>query len=312
MAQGHGEPKAPWRKGLKVKEFRSRSLSYKSACVRVEVCEKNSQHEPRVSWRIGGHVFYSTDAAKCFMELGYAAERTSIYTAGEASATVRSLACTEHLAPVFLMWPERSFNVDVDCPEGCSRAEVPMMDGSAIGFFNALRNQAGVPGELAFYDAPVQAAWELRRPGDGIAYGCVRIAPSDAFEVSYILDRPDQSFHSEADVSIYSAEDLYNIFEARTFILEQDYEKALNEGLLAGVDESCGLLIGGGKPSLKQKFRVREEPALHKILDLLGDLAFVRPALPKIRVEILNGGHAAHRQIIEKVINYAIRFRICP
>ena len=117
------------------------------------------------------------------------------------------------------------------------------------------------------------------------------------------------SFLSEADLSVYSGEDLYNIFEARTFILEQDYEKARREGLLAGVDESCGFLIKAGNADVQSpKYRVREEPALHKILDLLGDLAFVRPALPKIRVEILNGGHAAHRQIIEKVINYAIRF----
>ena len=309
MAQGHGEPEAPWRKGLKVKEFRSRSLSYKNACVRVDVCEKDSQHEPRVLWRIGGRTFYSTDAAKCFMELGYAAERTSIYTAGESCQGARSLACTEHLAPVFLMWPDRSFNVDVECPPGMARAEIPMMDGSAIKFFNALRNQAGAPGELAFYDAPVNAAWELRRPGDGSVYGCVRMAPSDTFEVSYILDRPDMGgFRSAADVSIYSAEDLYNIFEARTFITERDYEIARQNGLLAGVDESCGLLIGASDASRAQKYRVHEEPALHKILDLLGDLAFVRPALPKVRVEIVNGGHAAHRQILEKVINYAIRF----
>ena len=298
---------------LKVKEFRSRSLSYESACVRVEVCEKDSQHQSRVQWRLAGRPFYSTDASKCFMDLGYAVERTSLYMSGgegPLGGKDFSLACTEHLAPVFLMWPGRSFNVDVDCPEGLSRAEIPMMDGSAISFFNALRNMAGVPEELAFYDAPVRDAWELRRPDADKAYGCVRITPSETFEVSYILDRPDaHSFHSEADVSVYSGEDLYNIFEARTFILEQDYEKARREGLLAGVDESCGFLIKAGNADVQsQKYRVREEPALHKILDLLGDLAFVRPALPKIRVEILNGGHAAHRQIIEKVINYAIRF----
>lgn len=294
----------------KVKDFRSRSLSYENACVRVEVAELNPRYEPRVQWSVGGHAFYFTDAAKCFTELDYSVERTSIYTMGEesASAAGRSLACTEHLSPVFLMWPGVSFNVDVDCPEGASRAEIPMMDGSAILFFNALRSVAGVPGELAFYDAPVNASWELCRSGDGTVYGCVRIAPSDTFEVSYILDRPDMgAFRSEADVSIYSAEDLYNIFEARTFISERDYEVARQNGLLAGVDGSCGLLIGAGEPSLSQKYRVREEPALHKILDLLGDLAFVRPALPKIRVEILNGGHAAHHQILEKVINYAIR-----
>ena len=54
----------------KVKEFRSRSLSYESACVRVEVAELNPRFEPRVQWSVGSHPFYGTDAAKCFTELG--------------------------------------------------------------------------------------------------------------------------------------------------------------------------------------------------------------------------------------------------
>ena len=83
---------------LKVKEFRSRSLSYESACVRVEVCEKDSLHQSRVQWHIAGRPFYSTDASKCFMDLGYAVERTSLYMSGgegPLGGKDFSLACTE-------------------------------------------------------------------------------------------------------------------------------------------------------------------------------------------------------------------------
>jgi UDP-3-O-acyl-N-acetylglucosamine deacetylase len=48
---------------------------------------------------------------------------------------------------------------------------------------------------------------------------------------------------------------------------------------------------------------VAEEPAMHKILDLIGDLSFARPALPKVRIEILNGGHACHREILKLVLS---------
>ena len=113
----------------------------------MEVAELNPRFAPRVLWSVGSRPFYGTDAAKCFTELRYGVERTSIYTSGDVAADSHSegisLACTEHLSPVFLMWPGVSFNVDVDCPAGASRAEVPMMDGSAILFFNALRSMAG-------------------------------------------------------------------------------------------------------------------------------------------------------------------------
>lgn len=284
-------------------EFSSPSLSYGKTTVQVDVLEKSPKEICRVAWNVEGKPFYSTDCAKCFEELEYSTARTSIYRKDGLE-----LASPEHLAPVFLMWPGRSFNVNVTGGETQSsihRAEVPMMDGSAIKFLFGLRRSAGVPEELAFYDAPVKAAWEF-------GYGCVRIYPCEAFEVDYILDRPDLGgFKSSESVSIYSAEDLYNVFNARTFIFERDLVKAREAGLLAGVDESCGMVLGAADGVCSngdaRTYRVHQEPARHKILDLIGDLCFIKPALPKVRIEIVNGGHAVHRQILEKVLPYAVR-----
>ena len=61
------------------------------------------------------------------------------------------------------------------------------------------------------------------------------------------------------------------------------------------------MLLGGARQS---RYRMAEEPACHKILDLLGDLAFAVPALPKVRVQILNGGHTIHHKIMEKLLPY--------
>ncbi len=269
-------------------EFSSPSLSFSKTTVQVDVLEKNPHELARVSWLVDGKDFYSTECAKCFEEIEYSTARTSIYRKGGLE-----LASPEHLAPVFLMWPNRSFKVNV------VGGEVPMMDGSAIRFLFGLRRSAGVPEELAFYDAPLHATWEF-------GYGCVRIYPCEAFEVDYILDRPDlDGFKSAESVSIYSAEDLYNVFDARTFIFETDLVAARNAGLLKGVDETCGMVLGTSNGT--QAYRVHQEPARHKILDLIGDLCFVRPALPKVRIEIVNGGHAVHRQILEKILPYAVR-----
>lgn len=274
-------------------DFVSPSLSFPRASLRVDVLEKDPNRAPRVAWYAGDELFYSTDSLKCYGELGYRVARTAIYSKPGLHCPL-ALGSTEHLAPVFLMWPSLRFDVHVapDSAEG-SLAELPMMDGSALPFFHALRKVAGVPEPLRFYDAPVDFTLEFPR-------GRVSVSPSDTFEVEYEITR-DDGFSSAATLAVYSAEDLYRAFSARTFIFGDDYAKARAQGLLAGVDETCGMLLGGAEPP---RYRMAEEPACHKILDLLGDLAFAVPALPKVRIQVLNGGHTIHHQIMEKLLPY--------
>ena len=288
--------------------FTSPSLSFGSTSVSVEPLEKDPQKVPYVAWYVGEKLFYRSDACHCFEELEFFAKRTAGYklkasagsAAGESSLQLLS---PEHLAPVFLMWPHRRFNVRLT---DATKPEVPMMDGSAIPFFCEMRKFCGAPEELVFYDAPVHAEWDL-------PCGHVRIPPAETFEVEYVLDRntarDGYDLKSAASVSIYSPENLYQIFMARTFIHQVELERARAAGLLAGVDESCGLLLAAGdcaaqNSACSPKFRIANEPAMHKILDLIGDLSFICPALPRVRIEITNGGHVSHHQIMEKIIPY--------
>lgn len=282
--------------------FTSRSLSFGETTVSVEPLEKDPQKVPFVAWYVGEKLFYRSDACHCFEELEFFAKRTAGYKLSESGLELLS---PEHLAPVFLMWPHRRFNVRLF---DAAKPEVPMMDGSAIPFFCEMRKFCGAPEELLFYDAPVHAEWDLG--SDAAIYGHVRVTPAETFEVEYVLDRntarDGYDLKSVASVSIYSPENLYQIFMARTFIHQEELARARAAGLLAGVDESCGLLIDGDTPNAEccSKFRIANEPAMHKILDLIGDLSFICPALPRVRIEITNGGHVSHRQIMEKIIPY--------
>ena len=287
--------------------FKSRSLSFDEVSLSVEPLEKDPQKIPFVAWFVGEKLFYRSDACHCFEELEFFAKRTAGYKLSESGLELLS---PEHLAPVFLMWPHRRFNVRLS---DAAKPEVPMMDGSSIPFFCEMRKFCGAPEELVFYDAPVHAEWDL-------PCGHVRITPAETFEVEYVLDRntarDGYDLKSAASVSIYSPENLYQIFMARTFIHQVELERARAAGLLAGVDESCGLLLDDSlcvekscgscenTPSTSPKFRIANEPAMHKILDLIGDLSFICPALPRVRIEITNGGHVSHRQIMEKIIPY--------
>ena len=291
--------------------FTSPSLSFGSTSVSVEPLEKDPQKVPFVAWYVGEKLFYRSDACHCFEELEFFAKRTAGYKLSESGLELLS---PEHLAPVFLMWPHRRFNVRLS---DAAKPEVPMMDGSSIPFFCEIRKFCGAPEELVFFDAPVHAEWDLHAVGTSLRgaegeaiYGHVRITPAETFEVEYVLDRntarDGYDLKSAASVSIYSPENLYQIFMARTFIHQVELERARAAGLLAGVDESCGLLLNSDTPNAEccSKFRIANEPAMHKILDLIGDLSFICPALPRVRIEITNGGHVSHRQIMEKIIPY--------
>jgi UDP-3-O-acyl-N-acetylglucosamine deacetylase len=292
--------------------FKSRSLSFGETSVVVEPLERDPQKTPYVDWYVGGKPFYRSDCPKLFSDLNFEVRRTAGYCLSDSVQDSLRLWSPEHLAPVFLMWPHRRFRVNL---VDATQSEVPMMDGSAIPFFCRLRRDCGAPEELLFYDAPVHAEWDLCC-GDKPSFGHVRITPAETFEVEYVLDRNKArdgfELHSAASVSIYSPENLYQIFMARTFIHQVELERAQAAGLLAGVDESCGLLLDDRDAcgSVEQnavcsnKFRIANEPAMHKILDLIGDLTFICPALPRVRIEITNGGHVSHHQIMEKIIPY--------
>ena len=291
--------------------FKSRSLSFGQTSVSVEPLEKDPQKTPYVDWNVGGKPFYRSDCPKLFSDLEFVVRRTAGYSLRDSAESKDSLTLwsPEHFAPVFFMWPHRRFRVNL---VDAAQPEVPMMDGSAIPFFCLLRRFCGAPEELLFYDAPVHAEWDLCC-GDKPAFGHVRITPAETFEVEYVLDRntarDGYELHSAASVSIYSPENLYQIFMARTFIHQVELDRARAAGLLAGVDESCGLLLDAGDCAAQNsvcstKFRIANEPAMHKILDLIGDLSFICPALPRVRIEITNGGHTSHHQIMEKIIPY--------
>jgi UDP-3-O-[3-hydroxymyristoyl] N-acetylglucosamine deacetylase len=164
--------------------------------------------------------------------------------------------------------------------------EVPIADGSAGPFIRALQGL-----ELHHYG-------ELVRPlvvthpvsvTDGDRY--LVAMPSDDFQVSYYIDYPhpmlkNQAVQQKFDRDIF----VETIGFARTFGFMKDVEYLRSRGLAQGgsVDNAVIYMPDG---TTMNDFRFERESVLHKILDLVGDLALVgRP----IQGHVLGarGGHA--------------------
>ena len=271
-------------------EVKSRSLSSETAGVKL-LCDR-ARH-PRMEWfASSGESLWTTVEPDSFKRLEFFSDRST----GLRKNAESSLATLEHLTPVLLMYPQSYFEI-----RALSK-ELPILDGSSYPWYEAVRTIAGLPQDLVFYDAPIRERFDW-------GYGFMEVRPSDSLEIEYSISHG--SYADDAYVEIYEAEDLVKLFTARTFIFEEDFEKARAAGLLSAADASCGLLLreeaGKAVPVAGGKFCMPSEPVKHKILDLIGDLALPVPFLPRLRIRIHNGGHVAHRKLLERLLDYAFR-----
>lgn len=266
----------------------SPSLSLPEASVRV-TCLRDV--DPYVRWwSADGNLLWDSNDIGSFRALKMSVCRTTVLENGEGG----KIAMPEHLSPLFLAWPGCAFDIRPGAEE------LPLLDGSAYSWYKLLRSPAGALGELSFYDAPLRTRFEWES-------GFCEIRPAETFEVEYSLRHG--AYADSFYAAIYDAEDLFPILCARTFIFRDDYERAMFAGLLGGAASGCGILLNVNSTGALEAldggpFRFPQEPLMHKVLDLIGDISLPRPVLPRLRIRIHNGGHVAHHEILKRLLDY--------
>jgi UDP-3-O-[3-hydroxymyristoyl] N-acetylglucosamine deacetylase/3-hydroxyacyl-[acyl-carrier-protein] dehydratase len=232
------------------------------------------------------------------------ARRATILTHPETGAVIRT---PEHLLAAALFFADAPIDV------ACDADEIPGLDGSAAMYYGLL-NALCIANEYPDARAKQYASgleWEYDGPE-----GTLRALPQDFFSVEYFWESGAVRQHFELSSALDAPDE---VLPARTFILYHDWMKLAGESdLLTGADLDSGLLIATskeqfveGKKKLPQscgnefpllhpvRFRMNDELARHKVLDLLGDLALNGLALPKLRLTITNGGHALNHLLLD-------------
>ena len=215
------------------------------------------------------------------------AERTSVLHLG-----TQILRTPEHLACALFLWPH--CNIDIRVLQG----EVPICDGSGLPWMAALHRLFGDPKDPQFVASKL-------RTSHSFGYGFYEVKPctENALELDASIQRV--GFSQRICVQIKTAENLAQVLSARTFIFAHELEAAQREGMLAGAVQGCGILLRVGPEGIEvldgAPLRSENEPILHKVLDLVGDLALLGCDLPKLLIRIHNGGHAAHHHLIERI-----------
>jgi UDP-3-O-[3-hydroxymyristoyl] N-acetylglucosamine deacetylase len=157
--------------------------------------------------------------------------------------------------------------VELDAPEP------PGLDGSAQGFVKAL-HQAG-----AVTQSERRSIWSVDRPVlHRSKDAAIALHPTDVPElrISYLLDYGLESPipWQVSTVVITPASFAAEVAVCRTFLTEDEAVALRNQGLGSRTTVT-DLLVFGRRGPIDNKLRFGNEPARHKILDILGDLSLI-------------------------------------
>ena len=199
-----------------------------------------------------------------------------------------TLATTEHFLATCLAMGLDNARIEIDGPE------LPIFDGSAQPFVELL-NEAG----LREQNEP-RRHWRLLKPVSLISDRAEIIAvPTERMELGFfaLLERaglPNQA----CDFCLNNGHDYgTHIAPSRTCVFYEDVERLREAGLIRGGSLDCAIVLRDGEP-MHGGYRMKNELAAHKLLDLLGDLAVLgRPIHALITAR--GAGHALNHEFIQ-------------
>ncbi len=199
--------------------------------------------------------------------------------------------------------------------------EMPIMDGSSLNFIEALES-VGFEEQEAFRD--YFTITETLTYEDPIKKVEMLAVPQDAFRVTVMVDYGSEVLGTQ-HASMYNVNEFKTeIAPCRTFVFLRELEALLAHNLIKGGDmDNAIVLVDSELPKEKldhlrkvfnkpdvevkgrgvlnnTKLRFFNEPARHKLLDIVGDLALVGKPM-KIHVLAARPGHAGNVDFAKKL-----------
>ena len=192
--------------------------------------------------------------------------------------------------------------------------EMPIMDGTSMPFVKAL-HEAGrndLEGEREYFVVTEPISYKDEVTGTELL-----ALPSDNFEATVMIDFDSKVLGQQFAALHHMDEYVSEIAPCRTFVFVHELEKLLEMGLIKGGDMDNAIVIADrkmdqdeldelarkmGKQSIKVdsegilntvKLHFQNEPARHKLLDVIGDLALIGKPI-RGKIVATKPGHTAN------------------
>jgi UDP-3-O-[3-hydroxymyristoyl] N-acetylglucosamine deacetylase len=198
------------------------------------------------------------------------------------------VSTVEHLLSALLGSGVDNALLAVDGPE------IPVADGSAKVFCDAIE----AVGLTTLHEPRrrwVPTETHLFRDGDKLLI----VAPASTFRVRMIVDYPPPIGAQYVETEITPESYRREIAPNRTFGFLHEVEALIKRGLAQGGTLENAVVFGADGPVAP--LRSPNEPARHKMLDLIGDFALLG-AYPQCEVIAVKSGHKLHCTAVRELV----------
>ncbi len=212
-----------------------------------------------------------------------------------------SLRTVEHLAAaLFGLGIANGLAIEVN------GEELPLLDGGASAWVSALKEVMRAEGRLEARRAKLREPNAPARIARGatLTDGNARytFTPADDTRVSVRVELGDARYDGEASWDGTPAAFERDIAPARTFSREEDVMELVLRGVASWVPRESVVVLRMNRPALffGRPF-ADDEPARHKLLDLIGDV-YVRCGVLRGHVHAERPGHARTHMILTRAL----------
>ena len=194
----------------------------------------------------------------------------------------RRLSTVEHLFAALVGCGLTHIHIEV------SGQEIPLLDGSAICWVDAIKEAGMVPAKTPRKNSPILREPILINRGESL----INATPAERFKLVGMIDFPYKAIGQQMyTIELTPKRFVDEIAPARTFGFVDQLDELKRAGLIKGGNLE-NALVCDGTSWINPPLRFKDEPIRHKLLDLIGDLALV--GLPKAQVLVYRGSHALH------------------
>lgn len=198
--------------------------------------------------------------------------------------------------------------------------EMPILDGSALPYVKEIERVGLVPQHA---DARIYKVTEMRTFENATTGSRITLLPADQFSVEVHVDYHSPVLGEQTAVLEDMSEYANNIANARTFCFVREVQPLLKMGLIKGGDLQNALVIYDqpmpqaemdsltdmlGQPHQHAEalgylspLKFPNEPARHKLLDLIGDLSLIEARIEG-KVIAHRPGHGFNTQVAKQIL----------
>ena len=200
-----------------------------------------------------------------------------------------SVSTVEHLMAAFYGEGIDNALVEIDAPE------IPIMDGSAVDFVDAIRSVGIEEQNETRKFIKVLKKVEIQ---DGQKFISIEPLNQDLIiDFELIFNNP--LIRTRRKEFKFSNDDLTPIYNSRTFCLYEDIDNIKRMGLAKGGSLDNAIVVQGNKILNEDGLRNRHEFVYHKILDCLGDIMLSGKRIFG-HIKTSQGGHALTNKLLKK------------